>query len=809
MANSNSPKTNGFDIELLNADKTSFGTQHISVADSSDSISFTIQGQSTPIAVIDSTAKKFTYTAKGETKSVDISKVSMDHTETLTFTVSTAEGNVTFKIDGNSISQRKQGERTFTPVVVFEKPLDVELPKNLPEQIASGSLEIKAFPSQMLETLKTEYGYTSFESRDKRLNLLKTPTGELLVQKGNKIIPVQKSHYIDKGNNEAVLGLITTKSRGVVKRGSTSGIGFELSTEETLAAAAFIEGRPVEESELLKNGNEQILDFAVVPKASDATKKATTLGVTPEPPLPPIPPEPPRPPQPQPPQPPQPPRPPRPQPEPPRPQPEPQPEPQPPEPPKPPKPEEPVKEDKKGEPKKSELITASLAFIIACVTFGLLVAGVGVAGWFVPALCVTSTAIAAGGAGVLTIHYTEAPKKAKDKKGKSKNGNEQTKTKSKSKTKEKDNTRLTRPGRVLGEDYVPGPDPINPTTPVYENQPQSFAQLSAGRSGERVARPTITPETTSIPRESIDELNLALQTAQNAQNTENYAQTVEAVVASARQINPQGDFVSEYSELDRPVIQATVDLESAYTAYTTSCQDYTTATENLTRAEEMLAKKPGDAKAQQEYENCKKIKEYHEDLVNKSLAMLNGKIDILSQTVTDYIKSAPEVTHEKEDSEPTYEAGEKMISLRDKFDEVYNGKATVEDYEEIVARSKSVIDELKQKETLTPEEESILELCENLVKLEDARQTANQTAIDLAKEIETQKNASEEERDEHKISELEQQFEAQKEEYEKALAGAKEVVAQLGNETKLYVDGHTYAKPAQSEHSAPETDKQQ
>ena len=808
MANSNSPKTNGFDIELLNADKTSFGTQHISVSDNSDSISFTIQGQSTPIAVIDSTAKKFTYTAKGETKSVDISKVSMDHTETLTFTVSTAEGNVTFKIDGNSISQRKQGERTFTPVVVFDKPLNVELPKNLPEQIASGSLEVKAFPSQMLETLKTQYGYTSFESRDKRLNLLKTPTGELLVQKGNKIIPVQKSHYIDKGNNEAVLGLITTKSRGVVKRGSTSGIGFELSTEETLAAAAFIEGRPVEESELLKNGNEQILDFAVVPKASDATKKATNLGVTPEPPPPPIPPVPPVPPQPpEPPTPPQPPQPPQP------PRPEPQPEPQPPEPPKPPKQEEPVKEDKKGEPKKSELITASLAFIIACVTFGLLVAGVGVAGWFVPALCVTSTAIAAGGAGVLTIHYTEAAKKSKEKKGKGKNGSEQTKARDKSKDKDKDkdkdNTRLTRPGRVLGEDYVPGPDPIKPTTPVYENQPQNFAQLPAGRSNERVARPTITPEATSIPRENIDELNLALQTAHNAQNTENYAQTVEAVIASARQINPQGDFVSEYSELDRPVIQATVDLESAYTAYTTSCQDYTTATENLTRAEEALAKKPGDAKAQQEYENCKKIKDYHEDLVNKSLAMLNGKIDILSQTVTDYIKSAPEVTHEKEDPAPTREAGEKITSLRDKFDEVYNGKATVEDYEEIVARSKSVIDELKQKESLTPEEESILELCENLVKLEDARQTANQTAIDLAKEIETQKNASEEERDEHKISELEQQFEAQKEEYEKALAGAKEVVAQLGNETKLYVDGHTYAKQAQEEHTASGEEKQQ
>ena len=102
-----------------------------------------------------------------------------------------------------------------------------------------------------------------------------------------------------------------------------------------------------------------------------------------------------------------------------------------------------------------------------------------------------------------------------------------------------------------------------------------------------------------------------------------------------------------------------------------------------------------------------------------------------------------------------------------------------------------------------------MKLCENLVELEDARQTANQTAVDLAKEIESQKNASEEERDEHKISELEQQFEAQKEEYEKALAGAKEVVAQLGNETKLYVDGHTYAKPAQEEHTAPETDKQQ
>ena len=275
---------NSFQIPLFDSTGNSIGNQNISV--SSNSIfSFKVQGEKDNKIEINTQNKElllnnekgeFNSISKDELVSIPLSTIKVDYNNNITFTVETENGKKTYKIDSNSVSVKESTTKKFMPICTFNKPLDISLPNNLPEQIQSGKVSMKEFPTQMFDVFQNAYNYKSYTSKDGKLKLLKNNNNELLVANGSKIIKTEGAEYFKNGES-SVLGLKLNKGKGIVNNQATRGIGFKVSEEELESISAFVAGE--KSNDVTYHSKEDIgthtIDYSKAQKSKETTKVAS------------------------------------------------------------------------------------------------------------------------------------------------------------------------------------------------------------------------------------------------------------------------------------------------------------------------------------------------------------------------------------------------------------------------------------------------------------------------------------------------------------------------------------------------------
>ncbi len=271
-----------FEIPLKKDNKI-IAKQKIFVGDN-NSFYFQQQGQKDSIIGIDAynnkiifsnEDKKFSSIATSENVSdeiimIDIKNLKIEYNQDITFVAEENGQKFTYKITPYAVQRKAQSEKEFKNILQFKTPLDISLPNDLPNQISNGVVEMKEFPTQMASLLESNYGYSTFTSKNGNLKLLKSPNNEVLVNRGSKFVKTNGFEYFKNGQ-ESILGIKLESSKGIVQGKSTLGIGFNISEKELKDASTFIEGK--------KLSNEQFKDRNNIDASIDY-KKAQNLKET-------------------------------------------------------------------------------------------------------------------------------------------------------------------------------------------------------------------------------------------------------------------------------------------------------------------------------------------------------------------------------------------------------------------------------------------------------------------------------------------------------------------------------------------------
>ena len=278
---------NSFQISLYDKSKNIVGSQNVTVSNN-HIFELKVQGESSNKIEIDAENKQlklnnekgeFDSISKEKSISIALSKITVDYNGNITFAMNTENGKETYKIDSNSVSKKESGTRDFLPVCIFEKPLDIGLPNNLPEQIEKNQLTMKEFPSQMFDMFQKSYNYKAYTSKDGKLKLLRSNKNELLVARGSKIIKVNSAEYFKNGE-KSVLGLRLNNGKGQVNNQSTKGIGFKMSEEELKDVSSFIAGHKIKSTDYHKKDEmmSHTIDYSRTQKIKEAKKSVNNFA---------------------------------------------------------------------------------------------------------------------------------------------------------------------------------------------------------------------------------------------------------------------------------------------------------------------------------------------------------------------------------------------------------------------------------------------------------------------------------------------------------------------------------------------------
>lgn len=491
------------------------------------------------------------------------------------------------------------------------------------------------------------------------------------------------------------------------------------------------------------------------------------------------------------------------------------------------------KPEKKPEVKKTELITTSLAFLIAAITFGLLIAGVGVAGWLVPAICATSSVIAAGGSGVLTLHYIDEKKAKKTKEQKAKEKLQKAMDKQKSKElkaqkkmqKQQNKTKTITKSTENQQTQPKVKKSIFSKKPIVADYtPESTETIETENTTQPQTQPTQVQ--TGITNENLQLLKNAIAKEKELRNNPSqaaeHAKAVEDVIKITQAINPDNAHVLTFAEEDQAVIQGCNDILTAYIANGSAISDTEETTSNISSTTDRLNKKPSNKKTKQTLDAQTEELGYNQDIVNKTLEILNEKIDnlgsaldeklgVVAEKIENPIKQAPKTPKKPKTNtalipkiptavaKASKEPNEKIVDLKNKFDYVVKNKGanSQQDYSEVVDLSKDIIKDLETRTSLTSEEKQIMELCQKLVEQDETRASIEAEATALNRDLEKLELEGEKEpekKDEHKIEEIKTQLNTKAEEHLNTMDATKETLHNLGNQVKSYVDGTTYSK---------------
>lgn len=205
-----------------------------------------------------------------------VSNIKIDSKGNLTFSMKDGDSKVSYLIDGNSISQKKQGEKEYSVIKTFENPLNINLPKNLFTCENQGKLNISSLPSQFFGNfLNDNYGFTSFASKDGKLLLAKGPDNTIYIRKDSSMFEIPSENGktpVDFFDN--AIGF-KYGPKGINGKAS-KGLGFYLSSkEEVKEFGQFILGRELKDTEIksVEEQNIQSLDFAKNKKLGETVKQ--------------------------------------------------------------------------------------------------------------------------------------------------------------------------------------------------------------------------------------------------------------------------------------------------------------------------------------------------------------------------------------------------------------------------------------------------------------------------------------------------------------------------------------------------------
>ena len=294
VENKKDPAATGFDIQLKNRENKVVGNQNVTISNvngGENCFWLTPNGENKPVICIDPENNVLTFNNENHIFdaistenpiSAKLSKITMESNQNITFTLETSSGDkTTYKIDGNTVYKQDDTTKKFVPVY-RNKGFDIALPKNLIDQVNKNKVVAKEYPYQMFDMLQKEYGFQSFVSKDNKLRLLKSPTGQIYVARGTKVIPTFGQEYFKDGNN-SVLGFYTNNAKGIVNGNSTNGIGFKLSEEELQQVANFVEGKVVSADSFKtpENKTEQSVNFRGRANIGDTTKIVDTDPLAP------------------------------------------------------------------------------------------------------------------------------------------------------------------------------------------------------------------------------------------------------------------------------------------------------------------------------------------------------------------------------------------------------------------------------------------------------------------------------------------------------------------------------------------------
>ncbi|MBQ9792922.1 MAG: hypothetical protein IJW32_04195 [Clostridia bacterium] len=422
-----------------------------------------------------------------------------------------------------------------------------------------------------------------------------------------------------------------------------------------------------------------------------------------------------------------------------------------------PKKEEKKEESKKPNVKEAAFFTGSISFLIAVISVALLIAGVGVAGWFLPTLAVASTLTSAFANTAATFSYTEKePKKEKIKKTKAekqaeKNAKketlrEQKKEKTETKATQKENAREKKIQKKSSKEnskankttQKPVIEAFSATEPLDLKANNETNITATEQQGEKTLY--------AIPEEQKNIIRQAAEELAKTKDTDDYSAALETMNKVITQTTPANLSINDYVDEDKNMAQACIDYSLAYSTYTKTSYDLEQSRLDLDKADKLHSEKPKNKKAAKEFGVASEHKEYQETLVEKLLDRLEESIITINA-----ILNKETAAQNDAKNEPVVKQ-EEIIKATSKTEVEANSAESVEQiyHKRYKNEIKQLVDKLqktfKDKENLLNNYTNIIENCDKIIAIVDhiEKPTINQlkvaTACKQLKQCETKRN---------------------------------------------------------------------